>query len=738
MTAVHPDLDAEQTYVANAYRSLDSGLAMAEKSFADYQAGDRTTNRAMQRALAILRDSKSHGQLVFGRIDRGDDEPLYVGRRVVFDEDRNVLVAGWYTPAAQAFYEATAEQPGDVDLKRVFVEEDRRVMQILDEIVRGSARQVTALPPGDDLVSDALLAELDRSRDGAMRDVVATIQSEQYRIIRAPREGVLVVQGGPGTGKTVIGLHRAAWLALNDEALRRQGLLVVSPNSTLLSYTSGVLPTLHVDDLHQTDIGGLYVGEASVRATDDPLAARVKGSAEMAEVLRRALAARIGWGGDDLSLTIGPMRVVLPRADLVALVDDVRARRVSHSEGRTLVRESLSRLAFEGYREATRQAGRLAQANEAAIRRLAAFTNAVDRMWPAFTPEEFLRSLYGTQSSLVAAAEGVITAEERAALFRPQAPAIGDEPWTDADLVCLDELSGLLNADETRYGHVVVDEAQDLTPMQARALARRCPSGSFTILGDLAQATGAFIRDEWSELTEHLSETPSRVETLRFCYRVPGAALELAARQLPLISPSLEAPTSVRPGRVRPLATWAEEGDLLDQAVLAARTAAEEGSTTAIVVPDALYDELVSKGDLGNGREGDFSRPVSAVPASLAKGLEFDTVVVAAPERFLTDHVHGRRLLYIALTRCTQELRLVHTADLPAGLEHLDLRATPVVEELVEFDLQPEESAETPQDEPDLAALIAALDDEDRRLVHDLVVRLLSVQPRTTQEEAES
>ncbi len=736
---VHAEQEAEQAYLDEAYRCLDQGHALAERHVAQHQAGDLAAHRAMRRALAILKDAKGQGQLIHGRLDRPGEDPLYVGRRVVFDEDRDVLVVGWHAPAAEAFYAATPDEPGTAQLKRTFVEEERRLVRLIDEIVRGGAGAATAVPSGDAVVSDALLAELDRSRDGAMRDVVATIQAEQYRIIRAPRDGVLVVQGGPGTGKTVIGLHRAAWLALNDEELRRQGLLIVSPNAALLSYTSGVLPTLGVADLYQTDVAGLYLGEAAERGVDEPLAARVKGSERMAEVLRRALAARIGWTGQDLVLSVGPMRVVVPRAEVEALLDDVRRRRLSHADGRVMVRERLSALAFAAYQRYSSDAGRLVAVNEVAIRRLAAFTNAVDRMWPTFTPEEFLRTLFGTQSLLVAAAEGVLTAEERASLFRPPTASIGEEPWTAADLFCLDELAGMFDGDDTRYAHVVVDEAQDLTPMQARALARRCPSGSFTVLGDLAQATGSFIRDRWEELTRHLggaaAPVEASVETLRFCYRVPGSALDLAARQLPLISPDLRAPTAVRPGRLEPVATWAEEGELLEQALLAARTAVEAGATTGLLVPDALYDELMdvaarSGGGVGDGRSGDFSADLSAVPVTLSKGLEFDAVVVAAPERVVADHEHGRRLLYIALTRCTQELRLVHSGDLPEGLQHLDLRARDVVPEagpIATTEEAPEGPVVVPAD--DLVALVGRLSDEDRQLVHDLVLRLLRNAP---------
>jgi DNA helicase IV len=689
----------------------------------------------MRRALEILRNSRGSGQLVFGRFDR-NGERMYVGRRRVYDQNKDLVVVSWHAPAAQIFYEASPQDPRGIDLKRVFVEEDRRLRAIVDEIVVRQAAGAAAGAPESSTteISDALLWELERSRDGAMREVVATIQREQFRIIRAERECILIVQGGPGTGKTVVGLHRAAWLAFNNADLRRRGLLVVAPNIAFLSYISGVLPSLDASDIHQADLDSLYAGEARVTGVDDPQAARVKGSAQMATVLARALRARIGWSGGPLEFSLGSDRVRLAEEDITNLLEEVRGRSLTHGAARDLLRQRLSAVAFRCYVEHQRQTGRPVVASESTIRRLSAFTNALDRMWPTFTPEELLRSLYGTQSWLVDAAEGVLSADHRARLYRPPRASIDEEPWTGNDLFCLDDLAHLLSGDTLTYGHVVVDEAQDLSPMQARALARRCPDGSFTVLGDLAQGTGATFWDSWSELAQHLGSTPVQVETLSIGYRVPAQVLDLASRQLPLIAPGLPAPRPARSGRFEPDAIRSPEQAVLQTALTAAEEAVATSMTTALIVSDQQYEAACQlcealEVDVGDGRDGDFAKRLTLVPVSLAKGLEFDCVVLAEPSDIVASARVGRRQLYIAMTRCTQELRLVYSRPLPAGLEHL--APEPPGEEneptTGQADTERRQPApEDPQDLVDLADLVALLDPADRLLVEALVRRLIS------------
>lgn len=671
MNGAHPALADEQAYLDTSYDLLERGLADAESSIAAAVPGDRASARALRRALEILRQSKGTGALIFGRADNADAS-LYIGRRRVYDEQKNLKVISWHAPAAAPFYEASVAEPHGLTLKRTFVEEDRRIVKLVDEVFGPDAGDAIGAP----VISDALLSELERSRDGAMRDVVATIQAEQFAVIRAPMDKLLVVQGGPGTGKTVVGLHRAAWLAYNNVALRESGMLVVAPSTTLLSYISGVLPLLGVNDVLQVRLPDLYAGDARATAFDSPLAEAVKGSDRVAAVLANALRQRIGASDDDLALPVGADRVTLPAEQVKALVDDVRSRALPHNSARSVLRETLGQAVHDAYVAEQRHRGRPAVASDATIRRLSAFQNTLDRLWPTFTPEEFLRTLYATRSWLVDAATGILTADERAALSRDTPSGVAEVQWTEADLYCLDELTAMLDGPPVTYGHVVVDEAQDLSPMQARALARRCPTGSMTLLGDLAQARTTWAKDNWVEVCRHLNDAAPTIETLSVGYRVPSSALDLAARQLPLISPELQAPTSIRTGLIVPQIVRAEPPAFAESVLATAEQARALEMSVGIVVPDALYDDMFqsarSSGMIGDGRDGEFAHACTMVPSSLAKGLEFDAVVVVEPAEIVGGSDDGRRTLYSAMTRCTQALYIVHAQPLPLGLDHLD------------------------------------------------------------------
>lgn len=722
MSAVHPDLRSEQAFVDRAYALLDKGLADAERSMGEYRAQHRSTAQALQRALRILKDSRGTGQLVFGKMTLPDDETLYVGRRRVRDEDFNPVVVGWHADAAQVFYQASPQEPHGLSLKRVFTEEDRQLVRVIDEIVGASASEASEVPGVGITFGDALLQELDRSRDGAMRDVVATIQSEQYAIIRHPLAGVVVVQGGPGTGKTVVGLHRAAWLAFNYEELRRDGILVVAPSTNFLTYVSGVLPSLDVTDVDQVELQALYAGEAGIAGVDDPETARVKGSVGMASSLAAALQQRIGWGDEDLTLSLGADRIRLQGEQIREMLAGVVARGLPHADGREVARDALAAMASQRHRTDQAEHGRPVRANEATIRRLSSFVNALDRMWPTYTPEEFLRTLYSTQSWLVRATDGLLTVDERARLYRPPTESVATEPWTEADLFCLDEIAGLLTRDTVTYGHLVVDEAQDLSPMQARALARRCPSGSFTILGDLAQTTQPWIWDSWMELTSHLSQKSPSVLTLSIGYRVPAEVLDLAARQLPLAGPGLEPPISIRRGLGTPAVIRAAGGSLRNQVAETAQDLLAGGLTTAVIVPDDWYEAWFGSRELqsfspGDGRDGDFAHDLTLVTASGCKGLEFDAVVLVEPAVCSVSIAQPQRALYVAMTRCTQSLAIVHEEPLPPGFG----------EDLLPSDASGEShfSDDGKVKREALNEMLARLTARDLRLVEGLVKRLL-------------
>lgn len=723
MSTAHPALESEQAYITAAYDLLHQGLVDAERSFEDFQPTHKVTAQAMKRALAILHASRGSGQLVFGRLDR-THEALYIGRRRVYNRDRDLKVIGWHAPAAAPFYQVSPSEPGDVLLKRVFTEQDQVLLSIVDEVVRESATSAVD-PTLDSPVTDALLNELNRSRDGAMREVVSTIQAEQYAIIRSDLDQVVVVQGGPGTGKSVVGLHRAAWLTFNHPELQRGGILVVAPTTGFLNYVAGVLPSLDVADIDQVNIDSLYQGEGRPSGTEDLAVARVKGSAEMAGVLANALRQRVRPDNTDLELRFGVERVTIPSARLAELVEATARVPQAHNEGRDAFRDALASEALEVHAREQRDHRRQVRVNEAAIRRLTAFTNAVDRMWPSFSPEELLRSLYGTQTWLTTASDGILPGDERARLYRQAAPSVYDEPWTSADMACLDELAALLFGHQLTYGHLVVDEAQDLSPMVARMLARRCPSGSMTVLGDLGQATGAWIRDDWEELTTHLSTRTPKLLSLSIGYRVPRDVLDLAARQLVLTGASVPIPISIRDGMGAPTSHLAARSVPVT-AMERARVCSSAGLTTAVIAPAHLRDELLALGgaDVADAGGGDFSKSISVLTAEESKGLEFDAVVLVQPRAIASESPQGSRLLYVAMTRCTQLLEVVYDGALPEGFE--DLGPTTLVTS--------QENASTTADhgdpgmpEEELVKAIGRLSAADLELVRTLIARLGTV-----------
>lgn len=726
MTEALPALADEQEYLDNAYDLLERGMADAEAGISAAVPGDRASARALRRALEVLRQSKGTGALIFGRTD-AVDSTLYIGRRRVYDEEKNLKVISWHTSAAAPFYQATPDAPHGLMSKRTFVEEERQIVRLIDEVFGDTA--VSTL--GGPAISDALLAEVERSRDGAMRDVVATIQAEQFRVIRAPMEDLLVVQGGPGTGKTVVGLHRAAWLAYNNPALRERGMLVVAPSATLLSYISGVLPLLGVNDVLQVQLPDLYAGDGRATAVDTPLAEAVKGSERMAAVLDTALRQRVGADPGDVELAVGADRVRLPAARVAAILDDVRGRSLPHNEARGVLRQILGNALHEVYTAEQRRHGRPPVANDSTIRRLSAFSNAMDRLWPTFSPEEFLRMLYATRSWLVDAATDILSPDERAAIARESAGPVADVAWTEADLYCLDELSAMLDGQPVAYGHVVVDEAQDLSPMQARALARRCPSGSMTLLGDLAQARTTWAVDDWSQICRHLSTTEAHVETLTIGYRVPSSALDLAARQLPLISPTLQAPQSIRAGRLLPQVIRGEAGGLVPAIGSAVRHVRALKMSVGVVVPDDSYDHLLAglraeDRAVGDGRDGDFAGATTLVPARLAKGLEFDAVVVVEPAAVVGASDDNRRILYAAMTRCTQALYIVHTLPLPLGLDHVDTSpAAPPADDDTATPATPTAGETRHGPREHLQEIVADLSDDDVQVLLTMARRLL-------------
>jgi DNA helicase IV len=505
-------------------------------------------------------------------------------------------------------------------------------------------------------------AEIERPRVGPMRDIVATIQPEQDELVRAGLDESICVQGAPGTGKTAVGLHRAAYLLYTHrQRLARGGVLILGPNRAFLGYISAVLPALGEVDVEQTTVEGL-LERGPLRGADGEEAAAVKHDVRMAGVLRRALYERVTAPTEPITVPDGSYRWRVGREEFHDIVDGALREATPYGVGRERV---LSRTVAVLLRQAE---ARGQVTNAAWTRRMArAVTGYVDAVWPAVRPEEVVAGLLGDPSALAVAAEGILTSGEQVAILWAGPPrSFRSARWSAADLVLLDEVSGLLERPRG-YGHVIVDEAQDLSPMQCRAVARRSEHGSITVLGDLAQGTTPWAARGWRDHLAHLGKPDAEMIALTTGFRVPAAVVAIANRLLEELAVDVPRTRSFRTdGRLR----VHRAPDLAAATVTAVRDALGHEGSIAVIAADAALGALVTAlraagVEISTLDEGGAAR-VTAVPASTAKGLEYDHVVVAEPAGIAGTGARGPNVLYVALTRAVSRLDLLHTLPLPA------------------------------------------------------------------------
>ncbi|MET0727853.1 MAG: UvrD-helicase domain-containing protein [Acidimicrobiales bacterium] len=702
MMASHPDLAAEQAHIDRAYESLDRTRIEATRLRSMVEVGKGGTEQArweremiegnIANRLASLQ--LGDASLVFGRIDlthRAGGDTFYIGRLAVADEHREPLVVDWRAPVAEPFYRATGRSPMGLVRRRHFATRGRQLLAIEDELFGEAAGllggELSIVDQGREIRGQStLIAALEEARTGRLTDIVATIQGEQDEIIRADLPGVLVVQGGPGTGKTVVALHRAAYLLYTHRfPLEGQGLLVVGPNRLFLGYIEQVLPSLGEAGVELAVLADLldHPGSLAIEGRDLPDTARVKGDLRMAKVLHKAVhdrqrplrrTMRVGYGIQTLSLSVGQSR---------AIVADAKRRYHQHNAGRRHVEASVYATLADSARVPT-------EAHEVRerLRHAPEIRAALEWMWPVLTPADLLHDLFGSQALIDLASERRLTGYERKALYRKRAGSLVEVTWTVDDVPLLDEAEALLgpkprrrktvaHEDDVRtFGHIVVDEAQDLSPMQLRMLKRRSLNGSMTIVGDIAQSTGAWAHADWDEILEHLPDRrPPRREELTIGYRLPGPNMVLASKVLALAAPDLTPPSSVRENGDEPRFVGAAPGGLaaaaMEQALIE-RDSVSPGSV-AVIVPDSALGPVAAAFEqagveFGRASRNGLNSQITIVPVSLVKGLELDASVVVEPAAILEEEVQGARALYVALTRATKRLVLVHERPLPEVL----------------------------------------------------------------------
>jgi DNA helicase IV len=767
-----PELASEQAYVAAAYARLEAMRDAAERvreAYSDVRAGGTHQARlerdiawnVTQRRLSDL--DIGDAPLVFGRLDMEDRSRWYVGRIAVEDEAHTPLVVDWRAPVSEPFYRATAVEPMAVVRRRHLISrKGRELVGLDDEVFDQEAIDEAGLPIAGE---GALLAALERNRTGRMGDIVATIQAEQDEAIRAEIAGPLVVAGGPGTGKTAVALHRAAYLLYTfRRRLGVQGVLLVGPSPVFLRYIEHVLPSLGEQDVQLSTIVGLRPS-VQVRSTDPDRTGALKGDARMARVIERAVADRERPLRNDFAVVLDGLQLRVRRREIVRLVEAVQRRRGKHNELRPQLVQRFIDLLISRYKTAAIRsyqrradepptgnvtslfdrdstldssvAGALVrgealpegweQEMRARLRGRPEVREALDRMWPILSGAELVNDLFGFAALVRSAGRGILTDDEQAALHRARTRDIADVPWSEDDVALIDEADARLGSVEaarparrrTRamdeeidqasrvidelglqgftdaaslarrnaaapangaeasfeprtFGHVLVDEAQDLTAMQWRMLTRRCPSGSMTLVGDPGQASRPGALASWSEALAHLPQhTAARFVTLTINYRTPAEVMDVAARLLAVAAPTVEPSRSVRSTGEQPRFVATTPEQLLDQTATLAREALARTGTLAVIAPAALHAGIISR--LGAvGASSDASEALDAAVAVLepaeAKGLEFDHVVVVEPAQLVTADRAGLRLLYVTITRTTKTLSVVHAQPLPEGL----------------------------------------------------------------------
>ena len=715
------ELRSEQSYVTGLYARLDAERARAKDKFRAALAGDAETladRDSEVRAVAkeVKRLNVADEGLCFGRLDAISGERFYIGRLGLFDaeNDYEPLLLDWRAPAARAFYVATAANPENMHRRRQFHTRERRLVDFADETF---GRPDGAEPGGSEDL--ALLAAVNAPRGEGMRDIVATIQAEQDEIIRHDHPGVLVIEGGPGTGKTVVALHRVAYLLYTQrERIERHGVLVVGPNTTFLKHVDRVLPALGESSVVFITVGDLVPG-LHVTAEDDPLAAQLKGSLKILDVLAAAVADRQRLPERPLLIELADVTMRIDAETAEWAREEARASGLPHNHARAVFTDIVTWVLTE---RAIARIGRgwLTRDDRAAWEKLRTdlldelaeneqFVAALDRLWPILTPETLLAPLFASPERLHAAGA-------HQALCRADG-----EAWTVSDVPLLDELVDLLGADkqadqtaerernyeaeyaagvlslleiasedsmedeeqlraqhmiyaedladrflerDTRelaeraaadrdwtYRHVVVDEAQELSEMDWRVLMRRCPGKSFTIVGDLAQRRSAAGATSWGAMLEPYVPGRWVYRSLSVNYRTPAEIMAVAAALLAEFAPGVQPPESVRSCGVQPWSRQVSEDELPAAIEEFVRDEAGREGTSIVIGPPGVP---------------------GTVPPAETKGLEFDSVLVVDPQRILASGPRGAAELYVALTRATQRLGVLHRDPLPQALSGLE------------------------------------------------------------------
>ena len=673
-------LAAERDYLRRSREFLQ--LMRADVLSLRAMGGDPVSEEYLKadlyRRAEALRDMPDT-PLFFGRLDYRDAGPdadqaaaeeatgawarayFHIGRRHVHDPHGTPVVIDWRAPVSRPFYRASQSDPMGLVRRRRFGFAGGQLTAFEDEAF-GDGQ--VAVP------SRILIEEIERPRSGPMRDIVATIQPEQDDIVRASIDHTVCVQGAPGTGKTAVGLHRVAYLLYaHAQRLGRGGVIVVGPNKAFLAYIERVLPALGELDVTQLSVTDLTAA-VPVRGADSERAARIKGDARMATVLRNALWAQLEPPAEAITLARGSRRWRVPAHEIAGLITELRDRGVRYGTGREMLSHRIAHVILTRMEASGETCD---DRTHESVRRSRIVQQAVAQVWPKTDPVRLVFALLADPELRASAADGILNADEQAAIGWARPPrGPGSAYWSAADTVLIDEAADLIERTPS-LAHIVVDEAQDLSPMQCRAIGRRCATGSATVLGDIAQGTTPWATSSWQQLLGHLGKSDAELCVLDTGYRVPRQLLDFASRLLAHIAPDLRPASSIRQDPGALLLWQLDPADLAAAVAEASADALQTPGSAAVIAADeqipALSEMLADAGVPHAVLDGAAAADViTLVPVTLAKGLEFDQVIVVDPSRIAAAEARGLHRLYVALTRAVSRLTVLHTEPLPAEL----------------------------------------------------------------------
>ena len=637
----------------------------------------------------------SSEDVCFANVINEENERYYIGKFTIHNSEADLLVSSWKSEVGALFYRSSIKDPlGLAGKCRLLFDKPNHIKDVEENLYKELQTRIENLTRNPDSdVSDAVLDELEKGSSGSLKEIIKTIHASQYEIISAKRGGLHVIQGAPGTGKTVVGVHRASWLLFpgNDEDLKAEKTLIVGPNIAFIRYIENVVPNLGDDKIVHKDLTKL--GPAvTVSGYENRRIAKIKGDVRMKALLLQAIKDRLKFPEDEVIFNPpGQTRPIALSAEGIKskmeqlLEDSVigegrTAYNGSRSSFRTWLLNGVNAILKESFESESKSSRITPFLKENDIEAL------TERIWPSLSPASFLRDFYSSQGRVITAAKELdFQIKELMLLDRKPSPQISKESWTLSDVALLDFLENHIQGTDPsdQFDYIIVDEAQDMSPMQLESIRRRSGSGDILLMGDLAQATGPWVHTSWSSIADCVNKPIERLDELEFGYRVPKQVFEYASRVLSHINPQLKSPRLVRDVKETPIVkNFVDYKELFSNLVKDLKKLGNISTHTGLIVGDdqaeTLIEELKDSGIAFTVLENNSpTEGLNIVPVSRQKGLEFDDVILVEPQDIIDIEEIGLRQLYVAVTRSLRGLSIYSTGELPVQLleESFDLDA---------------------------------------------------------------